>query len=583
MENSTRWYFPINHTIRNWHSWPTPRATQWYIIAAIFVGSLLLRLPFRSSTLVNWDSVNFALATQSFDLAHHQPHPPGYIGYVLLGSALNYITNDPVASLTILSVLAGALASVMLFLLGSQFMPRPYAAIAAVLFALSPVVWYYSEVPLTYSVEVALALAFLWTGYRARAAASFKMLIVATLLLALLGAVRQSGAFLLLPLWLYLVWAFPWRERGQALAVLALGNLAWLVPLLLIAGGPIAYFQESTKLTGAVVTPLSVFALSVWGLLRNFTLVSAGILVGINLALVPIIIALRRGYNPISLLPMHDRIFFALWIVPALLVYLLIHTGQLGYMLLLLPAGFLWAGAALASLVRRIPDLSLVTPQRRWLRAHSLTVGLVIVGVLSNILVFLFLPGAIYTAASFEGAKLVDNLAISASGAGQQGLTQARARQYDLRRNDIHWREIVTFTHRYNPQTTAVVAVPDGAGSYRQLSYYLPEYDVYGFGLDRHGKFGHLMTAQGRKEAYTIDRLDKATTILPIPPEVTRLIVPDPGIYQNLETGRFPSYRITLESGATVLIIRLDSAATLYSLNQGRAAPGYFLVRSGEP
>jgi hypothetical protein len=47
--------------------------------AALFVISLLLRLPFISNALVNWDAVQFALATRSFDIARHQPHPPGYI------------------------------------------------------------------------------------------------------------------------------------------------------------------------------------------------------------------------------------------------------------------------------------------------------------------------------------------------------------------------------------------------------------------------------------------------------------------------------------------------------------------------
>src|ERR687892_166449 len=162
--------------------WP-PHAVGGALALALFIGSLLLRLPFRAGSLVNWDSVNFVLGTQAFDLAHHQPHPPGYIGYVLLGSALNYITGDPIASLTLLSSVAGASATVLLFFLGSQFMPRPYAAITAVLFALSPVVWYYSEVPLTYTVEAALALAFLWTGYKARAGRSARYLLAATVLL----------------------------------------------------------------------------------------------------------------------------------------------------------------------------------------------------------------------------------------------------------------------------------------------------------------------------------------------------------------------------------------------------------------
>jgi hypothetical protein len=568
----------------------SPRVAEASLLLAFFIGSLLLRLPFRAGSLVNWDSVNFALGTQAFDLAHHQPHPPGYIGYVLLGSALNYITGDPITSLTLLSAIAGALAAVLLFLLGSQFMPRSYAAITAVLFALSPVVWYYSEVPLTYAVEVALALAILWTGYKARASGSLRYLLVTTVTLVLLGAVRQSGAMLLLPLWVYIVWAFPWRVRRQMLAVLVIGNLAWLVPLLWMAGGPIAYLEEMVKLTGAVVTPVSVFTLNLWGLLRNVTFVVGGFLIGVNLALVPIIISYRRGFNPITRLIRQDRTFFLLWAVPALLIYLLIHTGQLGYILLVLPLGFLCVGTALASLIKKIPD-----PQRNeggnggWTRLRNLPVGLVAIGVLANVLAFFFLPGVIYTVASAEGTIVMDNLAVSASG-DSKGMTKARARQYDLKRNDAHWQELISFVHRFDPETTAILAVPDGAGSYRQLSYYLTEYPVYGLGKDRRGNFGHLMTAQGGKETYTIDGLDTATWRLPLPATTQRLVIPDPGIFDHLEMQNLPNSKVTLYSGAEVVVVQVLPMTTLYTINKEsdgettgdkeNAVPGYFLIRA---
>ena len=56
-----------------------PRARALLPAGVLFVLSLLLRVPFVTGTLVNWDAVQFALATRSFDLERHQPHLPGYI------------------------------------------------------------------------------------------------------------------------------------------------------------------------------------------------------------------------------------------------------------------------------------------------------------------------------------------------------------------------------------------------------------------------------------------------------------------------------------------------------------------------
>jgi hypothetical protein len=556
-----------------------PQVVERAFILVLFFGSILLRLPFRADFLVNWDSVNFALATQAFDLEHHQPHPPGYIGYVVLGSALNYITGDPIVSLTLISVIAGAAAPALLFLLSCQFMPRSCAAIIAVLFALSPVVWYYSEVPLTYAVEVALALAILWTGYRARASRSVRYLLAATVLLALLGAVRQSGAILLLPLWFYIAWAFPWKVRRNALAALVVGNLIWLVPLLWLAGGPVAYLRESAKLADAVVIPVSIFTLNAWGLLRNTAFVVSGFLIGINLALVAVVISYCRGFNPITRLLCQDRAFFLLWAVPALLTYLLIHTGQLGYVLLVLPLGFLCVGTALATLTEKSHN-SLKSEARYGLpRLPTLPARVVAVGALTSVLGFFFLPGVIYSVVSAEEAAVMEKLAVNASDSSES-LTKARVRQFDLGRSDAHWQELVSFIHRFDPETTAVLAVPDGAGSYRQLAYYLPEYYTYGLGRDRNDNFGHLITAWGGKNTFTPDRVSKARRILPIPSRVQRLVIPDPGIYQHLKMEYLPRHQVTLESGAEVVVIQVPPMITLYS-RTGKTTPGYILVGVG--
>ena len=49
------------------------------------VVSLAAHLAVLPPTLEDLDSVNFALGVRQFDVAHHQPHPPGYPIFIALG------------------------------------------------------------------------------------------------------------------------------------------------------------------------------------------------------------------------------------------------------------------------------------------------------------------------------------------------------------------------------------------------------------------------------------------------------------------------------------------------------------------
>ena len=55
--------------------------------AVLFIAALYLaaHLPFLAPSLEDVDSINFALGLRHFDPALHQPHPPGYPVYMVLG------------------------------------------------------------------------------------------------------------------------------------------------------------------------------------------------------------------------------------------------------------------------------------------------------------------------------------------------------------------------------------------------------------------------------------------------------------------------------------------------------------------
>ena len=71
-------------------------ATHGDLITALGLSivTLLSRWPYRARMLYNWDAVQFALALREFDIAKHQPHPPGYLLYVGLGRLLNALAED---------------------------------------------------------------------------------------------------------------------------------------------------------------------------------------------------------------------------------------------------------------------------------------------------------------------------------------------------------------------------------------------------------------------------------------------------------------------------------------------------------
>src|SRR5688500_18286685 len=92
------------------------------VLLALGLAALLTRLPFVRPTPVNWDSVQFALALDRFDLHDHQPHPPGYILYVWMGRAIRSLLEatgtmggDAGLGLALLSVLFGAAAVPLIY------------------------------------------------------------------------------------------------------------------------------------------------------------------------------------------------------------------------------------------------------------------------------------------------------------------------------------------------------------------------------------------------------------------------------------------------------------------------------------
>src|SRR5438552_14718868 len=106
-----------------------------YGVAVLAVVFLVLHLPYLPASLEDLDSTNFALALRKFDVARHQPHPPGYPLYVGLGKIANAIVPSEAKALSIVGVLAGSLSVFALSVLFRRLEPasRRLAFLATVL------------------------------------------------------------------------------------------------------------------------------------------------------------------------------------------------------------------------------------------------------------------------------------------------------------------------------------------------------------------------------------------------------------------------------------------------------------------
>ncbi|MFN2450770.1 MAG: hypothetical protein ABR541_00265 [Candidatus Dormibacteria bacterium] len=451
-------------------------ASERYAVGAALVAlTVVSRWPLRGRTLFNWDAIQYALATDRFDLAAHRPHPPGYPGYVLAARLARALTGaDANTALIGLSVLATALSVLAIEAVAYRVSGRRGGLVAAALLLLSPLAWFYSETALTYAFDPLISLAGGWFAWRAFREGSLTRLVCGCLLVSLLGAVRPTSAALLLPVLAWTAWHLGQSRRrarpaGAAAAAFTVGTALWAIPLMVISGGPQAFLHASLQLGDAVSASSAVWSTGIRGLAANSRAVLDGLLLSLGLAapLVGAAVALWRlrpaAQRPSSPWPGPGPQFMAIWIGPALLVFAAVHIGQLGYLLFPLPALLL---AATGVLDRSAELLHL--PERAVARWVSLGVVLAVDLVL------------------FAGSLAPV-----------------------VRTHDRQVAAILAATRRHPAAETVVLTDPASDGSYRLGMYSMRPYRVLAVGRDRSGRTGELFANDGSAPEYDLSRFDR--------------------------------------------------------------------------
>ncbi len=216
--------------------------------ALLFLGLAAIFAMTRSRWLDDWDSVNFALALDSFDLLKHQPHPPGFPVYVAAGKLVHFVVAGHAAALTLVSSLSGAAVAAMVFVLLRRFVDWAVALVAAVAMALSPLFWLQSGLALTDMFAMLFVVAFLLVEDHPTTAppGDRSRLIACGVIAGLSLGARPHVTLLIVAYWcVRTLWSgsFSWRHLPTAVLSFLAGVLAWLVPAALATGGFETYFS----------------------------------------------------------------------------------------------------------------------------------------------------------------------------------------------------------------------------------------------------------------------------------------------------------------------------------------------------
>ena len=446
---------------------------------SFFLLTIILRLPFTSKYLYNMDAGHFALALENYNITVHQPHPPGYFLYVMMGRVLSLFIKDGNLVFVVISIFFSGLTVAVLYYLGKEMFNNRTGIFAALIALTSPDLWFYSEVASTYVLEAFFStfIALLcWRIYKGE----HRYIWLSVIALAVAGGIRQNTMVFLLPLWLFSVKEVRIRKIVASVGLLTGCCLLWFVPMLIMTGGWNAYQEAFNELWMFHTGRKSVFEIGLNAIRIFSPLVFFSTIYGIGVG-VPVI-GLATCFliinKRVSSLDGKKLAFFSLWIAPSLLFYLLIHFHEhSGYVLIYLPALFI--------LIALSADYSGV--HFRKIMKKDLATSIIIAVIIVNSALFFFSKSPV----SYQ----------------------------QIRKHNVNIPIMLNSIKAHKPDKTAIFIFTYWNYGYRQIMYYLPEYRVYQV------DFNTLPTGKKRKTFWGFHRETFVTDEIILPENIDTFLM----------------------------------------------------------
>ncbi|OGW56222.1 MAG: hypothetical protein A2Y81_03850 [Nitrospirae bacterium RBG_13_43_8] len=429
------------------------------------------------------------MALDKYDITVHQPHPPGYFLYVMLGRLLHLFISDANTVFVSISVIFSGLTVVAVYYLGKEVFDRNIGILAALIALTSPNLWFHGEVALTYIVEAFFSTAVALLCWRILKG-EHKYIWLSVIALGIAGGIRQNTTVFLFPLWLFSVKGVPIRKSFASLGLLVVVCLLWFIPMVWMTGGWNAYYSAFRDLWLFNTGHVSVFEQG-WA---TFKIFSSSLFkftiygVGIGIVILGFVAYSIVRHGKFKSLDRNKVFFFSVWIVPLLLFHLLIfiHPANPGYVLFFLPAFFVLVAASIEYASAEAKQFLKIDP----LKFIAFTI------IILNIGIFSYFKYPI----SYKAIK----------------------------NHDMDLLIMLNGIKTLSPENTILFVDGDIFFCYRHVMYYLPEYTVY------QPELKYTPSGKLRKIFWGVNRETHLSDAVILPAEITKfgvLIIP----YNNVQ------------------------------------------------
>lgn len=290
------------------------------VIIIVFITRFAFFLDYN--VFLSDDDAGFALAAQDYNIEESRPHLPGYYVLVKTIAFVNIVTKDSFITMKVLVLTFATLSALIIFKLFLFYFNEGKSFWLVILLFSNPLIWFYQCTPESYVYDLFFSSLIALLFFKRSTYFYFLPLI------SIMGGIRMSSAFFLIPLYFYITYVYA-KEGRLSSKVLALANLFglivtafWLLPLLNSVGGFAAYLKLYD--THSPMPPI--------GPVKNI----AGFVAYAITFLIPIFglftfLGVKRRFEKIKL--NKGIVFNLFWILPALLFFVFGHYSK-GYVYL---------------------------------------------------------------------------------------------------------------------------------------------------------------------------------------------------------------------------------------------------------
>ncbi len=340
-----------------------------FILSAIFGFLILLSsIPFISHYHYNCDSVNYGLAIHEYNISASQPHPSGYPVFVALGKIIDFVVNNTNLSLVIVSILLSIFSVIVYYYLAIYIFDDIKIAFINTLFLIfCPVFWFYRELALTYVTDLTASVITVFLVFKIIYEKKNIYLYVLAFSIGIISGFRPSILLLIAPLLMYAFIfiiindikqhsKFDFKKLFVSGIIFLTTISLWLIPVCISIGGLEQYLSSVSEVYYRFARFTSVlYGAPLKNNMLQIRVVNRVLICGIFGIIVPLIVTIfyllfyyfKKNKDRIFTGELNFNHFtpvILISIIPALLFYYLVHFGQPGYILIVLPPLYLLSG-----------------------------------------------------------------------------------------------------------------------------------------------------------------------------------------------------------------------------------------------